>query len=241
MTTINTMQDLIQLLRDQPEWAEELRGILLATELRDLPAAVRELAQALATNSSQANEGLARIETELGSLRDHVATLVGQPEEGDQPILNQLKQLDSKVERIDSRLGNVAGTQYEERAAHRAIGRVRTLGIERARIIFSPGESVASFHDAMAQAVDQGLISQEELEDLTATDIILRGANHRHVVIEASLGPDQDDLDRAQRRARTLARATGEDTTPAVAAPELPDELQQQAESLGVAFLQIPA
>ena len=33
MTTINTMQDLLQLLRDQPQWAEELRGILLSKEL----------------------------------------------------------------------------------------------------------------------------------------------------------------------------------------------------------------
>ena len=40
MTTINNIQDLIQLLRDQPHWADELRGILLSDELRDLPAAI---------------------------------------------------------------------------------------------------------------------------------------------------------------------------------------------------------
>ena len=47
MTTINNIQDLIQLLRNQPHWADELRGILLSEELRDLPAAVRDLAQAV--------------------------------------------------------------------------------------------------------------------------------------------------------------------------------------------------
>ena len=93
----------------------------------------------------------------------------------------------------------------------------------------------------MAEAVDTGLITQEELDDLTATDIVLRGRNRRYVVIEASLEPDLDDLERAQRRARVLARATGQDTTPAVAAPELPDGLRQQSESLGVAVLEIPA
>ena len=98
-----------------------------------------------------------------------------------------------------------------------------------------------SFHDAMAEAVEHGLISQEELDDLTATDIILRGGNRRYVVIEASLEPDQYDLERAQRRARVLARATGKRTIPVVAAPELPDELRQQADSLGVAVLEIPA
>ena len=108
--------------------------------------------------------------------------VVGQPDPGDPPLNQQ-------VRRIESRVGNVAAAQYAERAAHRAISRVRTLGIERARIVLAPGESQPSFHDAMAEAVEHGLITQEELDDLTATDIILRGGNRRHVVIEASLVP----------------------------------------------------
>ena len=160
--------------------------------------------------------------------------VVGQPDPGDSHMVQQFKT-------IDSRLGNVAAAQYKERAAHRAISRVRTLGIERASIVLAPGESQPSFHDAMAKAVEHGLITQEQLDDLTATDIILRGGNRRHMVIEASLCPDQDDLERARRRARVLARATGQDTMPAVAAPELPDGLHKQADSLGVAVLEIPA
>ena len=177
-----------------------------------------------------------------GQIRQHILTeallqlpaVVGQPDPGDPPLNQQ-------VRRITSRLSNVAGAQYEERVARRAISRVRPLGIERARIAFSANESMPSFHDSLSMAVDTGLITQEELDDLTATDIILRGENRRNVVIEASLEPDQDHLERAQRRARILARATGEDTTPAVAAPELPDGLRQQADSLGVAVLEIPA
>ena len=160
--------------------------------------------------------------------------VVGQPDPGEPPMTQQ-------VRRIDIRVGNVAATQYKGRAAHRAISRVRILGIERASIVLAPGESQPSFHDAMAEAVEHGLITQEQLDDLTATDIILRGGNHRHAVIEASLGPNEDDLQRALRRARVLARATGQDTTPAVAAPELPAGLRQQADSLGVAVLEIPA
>ncbi len=75
MTTINTIQDLIQLLRDQPLWAEELRGILLSTELRDLPAAVRELTQTLAANAVQTNERLTRIEQDVSILKEDVSTL----------------------------------------------------------------------------------------------------------------------------------------------------------------------
>ncbi len=37
MATINTIHDLFQLLRDNPEWADELRRLILTTELIDLP------------------------------------------------------------------------------------------------------------------------------------------------------------------------------------------------------------
>ena len=37
MTTINTIEDLARILRDQPTWAEVLRALLLTQELLDLP------------------------------------------------------------------------------------------------------------------------------------------------------------------------------------------------------------
>ena len=38
MTTINTIEDLARILREQPTWAEALRAILITQELLDLPA-----------------------------------------------------------------------------------------------------------------------------------------------------------------------------------------------------------
>jgi hypothetical protein len=86
----------------------------------------------------------------------------------------------------------------------------------------------------MAVAVSTGLITQAELDDLTAADVILRGGNRRHAVIEASPGPDQDDLERARRRADILAKATGDQVTADVATPEPSIEIRNQAENLGI-------
>ena len=36
MTTINTIEDLARILRDQPTWAEALRALLLTQDLLDL-------------------------------------------------------------------------------------------------------------------------------------------------------------------------------------------------------------
>ncbi|MDR7590701.1 MAG: hypothetical protein QN151_08060, partial [Armatimonadota bacterium] len=42
--TVTDFQDLLRLLRERPEWREELRRLLLTEELFALPQGVRELA-----------------------------------------------------------------------------------------------------------------------------------------------------------------------------------------------------
>ena len=37
MTTINDIHDLARILRENPDWAETMRGILLGKELLELP------------------------------------------------------------------------------------------------------------------------------------------------------------------------------------------------------------
>lgn len=158
--------------------------------------------------------------------------VIGTPQPDEPPLFDQ-------VRRMDSRLGNVSGAQYEQRVAHRAISRVAPLGIARARVALSAAESRPSFRDAMAVAVETGLIHQEELEDLSAADVVLEGADGAHAVIEASLGPDGDDLERAARRAAILERATGRRAISAVAAPETPEALRKRAKARGIHVLDI--
>ena len=47
MTTINDINDLARILRENPEWADTLRSLLLSQELQDLPHITAELAKAV--------------------------------------------------------------------------------------------------------------------------------------------------------------------------------------------------
>ena len=55
MATINTIHDLFQLLRDNPEWADELRRLVLTTELIDLPRKFEEFAEETRTHSASSD------------------------------------------------------------------------------------------------------------------------------------------------------------------------------------------
>ena len=64
MTTINTMQDLTRLLKENPEWRDELRRLLLTEELLELP-------QRFAEYTKVTDKRLDTIERRLDSLRGY--------------------------------------------------------------------------------------------------------------------------------------------------------------------------
>ena len=142
--------------------------------------------------------------------------------------------------RLEGRFGNFEGQMYEQSAINRIMARAPVLGIERPQIAFSKlGPAHQNFHDAIYVAVRTGLISQEQYNDLTEADLIVRG--HRsHAVAEISLGPGQDDIEHAARRAAILQHATGETTTAVIATPNPAPSLLQAAAAQGVQVLTIP-
>ena len=163
-------------------------------------------------------------------------------EEGQARLEGSQGRLEGRMGRLEGRFGNVEGHQYEQRAANRILLRTYRLGIETPQIALSQaGQVRQDFHDAMTAAVRTGLITQDEYEDLAEADLIVRGGNRRHAVVEISLGPDEDDISRAVRRSEILHRSTGEHVTPVVATPGPHPELVQQAERRDARVLDIPA
>ena len=227
MTTINTIQDLIQLLRDQPDWAEELRGILLSTELRDLPAAVRELAQALTTSTAQANDRLTNIEADTSTLKGDMGRLKGADYE-----------------------------QYvEDKAVHRAyadLGFMEARPVKGPRSGFQPILS-----SALARARKRAAEEARDLPKLTEdsnfinSDIIIadmgdpdtrerRSPPVAYALFEASITADSSDIQRAKAKAQTLATTLQVQVTPAVIADTAPPQQVQEAADGGVILFLIP-
>ena len=62
MTTINDIGDLVRVLREQPEWAEALRGVLLSRELLELPEEFAQFVKLTNANFQMVNDRLDRID-----------------------------------------------------------------------------------------------------------------------------------------------------------------------------------
>ena len=197
-TPVNSFQDILDALEKDPALRDQLRSYVLTDGVRELPeqfvllmADIDELKK----GQARLEEGQARLRADVDELKKSQARL----EEGQARLwanIEELKKgqarleegqgrLEVRMDRVEGRFGNVEGRLYEQRSVNRVLARAARLNIEPAQIAFSPaGPARQEFYDAMTAAIRGGLISQDEYEDLTEADLILRGGNHLHAVVE---------------------------------------------------------
>ena len=217
---VNTFQDILDAMEQNSVLRDQLRSYILTEELLQLPAQfvlLRADVDELKNGQVRLEEGQSRLEERQG-------------------------RLEGRMDRLEGRFGNVEGNLYEQRSANRILARVAFLGIESPQIASSNyGPVRQGFYEAMATAIQGGAISQVEYLDLTDADLIIRGRNSHHAVVEISLGPDEDDIARVVRRSDILHRSTGEEVTPMIATPHPHPAFVQEAEGRQVRVLDIPA
>ena len=225
-TLVNSMEDIIRILEEQPAWADRMRSIILGKELLKLPPQFL----AFMKKTDQAIETLMQGQDEL--------------RQGQIEIRQEQVELRREQAKLQADVANLKGTDYEARAAtHLAALMPAAAGLTRIRVIKSiktpESENLA---DTLDSALESGAATREEIRDIRLSDII---ASARHtaagqwgyVIGEASVTLADHDIDRAARRAAALQRATSAPATPVVIGTAIPGELQAQAAAAGVTVI----
>ena len=236
---IESFQDILDVLEQNPEYREAMRRHILDEEVRRLPAefrALREtvdnLVQAVRDYMETTNERLGRVESDVSELKEGQARL----EAG-------VTGLEAGQARLEGRLGDVSGTAYERRIVKRSRNiAARHLGIKRAKILRSINVTEHEALDGLIfTASEAGSISDEQAYDLDLADLIIVGAGAPgqadYAVIEVSETIDDNDVDRAHGRAAILARAIGEPVAAAVIGKAVSDANRQRANQSDVAVI----
>jgi len=278
--TINNIGDLARILREQPEWADTIRGLLLGEELLNLPAQLAEFVQVSQENNRQVREELAQQRELLGQhsaqlaqhseqltrisevqsqhtaqLAQHSAQLAQisevQAQHGAQLAQisevqtqhgDRMDRFHTRMDRMEGRLSNVEGSDYERNVRAKALFRAQhRLGLAEPYIALTQdGQAAPQLHRAISRALSSGVLSLDQSSEVYDTDLIISGADNRHVVIEVSITADEEDIRRARRRADYLAAATGGMATPAVITAVLDEAQRAQAAEQEVATFIVP-
>ena len=252
MTTINTIEDLVQILREQPAWAEAVRAVLLTDDLLDLPARFDRFVQSQEeTNRAQeeTNRRLSELLAELkeisednrqrlNSLESQVASLEGRFT----GLEGRFTSLEGRFTRMEGRFGNFEGAQYEGMVRTKALARAHIqLGFEAPYIaLHQEGLANPRLVSAITHAVRGSLVTTADSGDLFEADLIISDEDNRHAVFEVSLTADDSDILRAKRRAEILMTITGGTVIPAVITARIDDAGYDQADAEGVTVFVIP-
>ena len=238
MTTINTIEDLARILRDQPTWAEALRALLLTQELLNLPGrfdhfveAQREFNQAQ-QEANETQREFNQAQREFNQAQQETNRLTDQ----------RLNAIEGRMDRVEGQLGNLQGGQYERTVRTKALARsMITLGFEIPYVALNQdGLTDLRLTSAIAQAIRDGLVTREDSTDLFEADLIISAEDNRHAVVEISITADQDDIARAKTRADIMAAITGGAVTPVVITSRLNPAQSAQSEAAGVTTFVIP-
>ena len=210
MTSINDIADLARILKEQPEWADTIRSLLLTEELLNLPARFAEFVQLTQESNRIANERLGRLETRLDRLEGRFSNFEGSDYE---------RRVKTKAL---VRAKDILGIENPYLA------------------LTQDGTIAPQLNSIISQAIGNGSISREQSTDLYDTDLIISDHNNRHVVVEVSLTANEDDIARAKRRADTMRAATDGIVTPVVITAVLSDAQSAQAADEEVTTFVIP-
>ena len=192
MADINTQQDLLRLLRDDSEFKEEVRRIILTEELLNV------------------TPRLDRIEGTLLHLTNTVGELTNTVGE----LTNKMGELTNTVGELTDLLGDVKGDTVELKLEKSIVPILSTrLELRRGSLVKggAPTAAAHEFEDSIYDAYEEGKLTQRERNRVNDTDVIVRAVNRMskrqvYVAVEASYAIDDEDVKRAHRTAEILAQ-----------------------------------
>ena len=235
MSTINTMEDLIQVLDEHPEWLEALRARLLTRELLELPNTLAMFAAEMREFRAQVDRFVAATNNRL----DGIDTRFDGIDTRFDGVDARLDGHDLMFKRITDDLGQLKGAHARNAALEDAAIIARDLGLQRTKSLSR--EELLDIIDA----ADTANISVDDLRSFRVADLIMEAAAEDgeicYVAVEISYTANGRDTRRAIRNAEFLTRFTGKRSFAVVSGLHRDDRIQDGIESGEVFWHQLTA
>ena len=218
-TTIDTIEDLIRILDDNPEWLEAVRSRLLTRELLDMP---RTLALFMETTNKRFDE----VDKRFGGVDEKFDEVDRRFDEVDK----RFDRVEGRLDRVESRLGILMGAHARNQALREIPIAIVELGIGECRRVLELTEVVALTIDADTTGISSGDLASFRRADAIA-DVVDRHGESCYVAVEISYTADDRDTGRALRNADYMTRFTGRRTHAAIMAVQIDDRISDVVES----------
>ena len=258
--TINTIEDLIRVLDENPEWLEAMRARLLTRELIELPRRFAEFAASTDQRFDEQGRVLAQLSNILiehtQTLAEHNKTLAGHTQtlaehgEAIARLERRSKDHTEAIARLERRSeehsAEFVAIRRELKLLRDDVGDLKGPRAEEEAakdIAFIAEELGLDFTRVLTRDDLLTLLRAQPLPDLsgnvrnsfTKADIVAEAADQsgetRYIAVEVSYTVNGRDTERAVRNAAILARLTGKPARAVVAGYRVDDRVRAFIES----------
>ena len=242
MVTISTPEELLRVLRENPEWKEAVRREILTEELLNLPARLDTFAvstEGFIEEQRQINADTQEFIAEQRQFNDEQRQINADTQEfiAEQRQFNDeqrqfndrvegfMERTDRRFSRIEDDISNMRGEHARNTAIGEAPDIAENMGFRMMRVL-SRDDLRELLHTS-----DTSGITTPELQSFRRADLVIEAADAdgiiHYIAVEASNTGDERDTRRAIRNAEFLARFTGQPTHSAIASVRNDRRIQQ--------------
>ncbi|HOE21291.1 MAG TPA: hypothetical protein PKJ69_10080 [Spirochaetota bacterium] len=224
---IRSYFDLISILRDHPDWLDELRKLILTEELINLPKKfdefVKQYQNFIENEFKPLKQTVQKQGEDIAVLKEDVAVL-----KEDVAVLKQ------DVGVLKSDVGDLKGDSFERKVRERAPSYFGKI-IRKCKLI-----SHIELANILDDALDAGIIGDDERDDALLCDVVVTGAlrNNKErkvlIVAEVSVVVDKQDVERAASRTKVIEKCMGLPGIPVVIGKEHTEGSLKRADELQV-------
>ena len=211
MVTIHTSDDILRLLRENPEWKEAVRREILTEELMNLPARFDTFVagtEGFIEEQRQFNEEQRQFNEEQRQFNE-------EQRQFNDRVDGFIERTNRRFSRLENDISNMRGEYARNTAVGEAADIAEYMGFQMMRIL-----SMDDLRELLRTSDTSG-IATSELQSFRRADLVIETAdgdgNIHYIAVEASNAGDERDTRRAIRNAEFLARFTGQLAHPAIA------------------------
>ena len=208
MTTINSQEDFLRALAENPQWKEAVRAQLLGEGLLQFPDKFDTFAEEQKQHNARMDafvEEQKQHNARMDAFVERIAAVVEEQKRHNDRMDRRMTTLSNDVGQAKGGYARFFTVQYGP-VLIMELNWDRNLGLEYVRDVTRV--EIAS----MAQKATGGDIPTPELRSFGRADLIVeatQGGDTCYIAVEASFTGDQRDASRAQRNAALLTRFTG--------------------------------
>ena len=229
MTTINNIEDLVELLDKQPRWLDAVRARVLTRELIELP-------QTLARFAAGTNEHFAEVDQRFDKVEGEMNERFDKVDQRFDKVDQRLDKVDQRFDKVESDISGLRDDIAPLKGAHVRSAAVREAGLIAEDMGFTFVRTLTSEQVRILSRTESTAdIPAGDLRSFRRADLIMEVTDGEgetcYVAVEISFTANGRDTSRAVRNAGFLTSFTGKRSVAAVAGLRRDDRIDESIES----------